>query len=548
MKPWRAALAVIVVGAGLATAAAAITRLGDTPDGWCRDVTDEVGLEHRNPYGPVTAFEEMGAVMQRNMGNGAAVGDYDDDGDLDVYLLSNAGHPARLFRNDLESGELRFRDVTEEAGVSDDGLGRVAHLADLDGDRDLDLLVLNDHDGEGVLPPSRLFRNDGDGTFTDVSEKSGLQFVSFLIGGASLADYDRDGDLDVYVSVWTREIGASPVGTEPEGPWPGANALYENLGDLTFRDVTRQVGLEPLRLDTFTTVFHDFDGDRDLDLYVTVDHREDRFYEQVMPGRFADRSSEALVNHRGNDMGVAAGDATGDGSIELFVTNVFDPQQSFGVSPPGNTLLETEPRDGGGIRFRDQAEARGVLDVGWGWGTTFTDIDLDGDLDLFAVQGFDEFVGPDFELHDRSSVLFTNNGGGQFTPHPDDACAFAGDQRSLIAFDADRDHDPDYLITQVDRSPLLIENQASRGGGRGATVVLDAPAALAAGARVESTTSSGSVTQLVLAGGSYLAGPPLEAYLGLGDDHAATVSVTWADGSVTDIGEVAAGTTVRAQP
>jgi len=542
---WVQVGAATIAVVGVLSAATMFT-LDQVSNQWerCTEIAAESGLAFENPYGPVTAGEDMGITMQRNMGNGAAVGDYDGDGDLDVYLLSNSGHPAALFRNDSRQGHIRFTEATDAAGVGDVGLGRIAHFADLDGDTDLDLLVLNDQDPGGALSPSRLFRNDGDGTFTDVSEQSGLQPVGFLIGGAALADYDADGDLDLYVSLWTREIGGSPIGSEPAGLWPGANALYENRGGLRFVDVTEAVGLDPLRLDSFTTVFHDFDNDADLDLYVAIDHREDRFYEQDGEGNFLDASSPALVNHKGNDMGVAAGDISGDGMIDLFVTNVFDPQQSFGVGPPGNTMLITEMVDGQ-VRFRDQAKDRGVLDVGWGWGTVFTDVDLDGDLDLFAVQGFDEFVGREFELHDRTSVLFENDGDGVFTPFGDDSCEFEGDQRSLIAFDADRDNDPDYLITQVNGPPLLIENHAR---GQGITVILSGPAAMSAGAVVEAEVGDRTVTQLVIAGGSYLSGPPLEAYVGLGDATGAEVRVRWADGTSTELGRIEAGQTAIAFP
>lgn len=531
----RLAAAVVVVGVtSAAWMAFEELRFESADTALCREIASDVGLQFDNPYGPVTATDDLGIMMQRNMGNGAAVGDYDGDGDLDVYLLSNAGHPAALFRNRLEQGSLAFEDATEEAGVADEGLGRVAHFADLDGDDDLDLLVLNDRDPDGVLPPSRLFRNDGDGNFTDVGSASGLQPVGYLIGGAALADYDLDGDLDVFVTMWTREIGGTPIGAPLAGRWPGNNALYENRGEMTFVDVTSEVGLDPLRLDSFTSVFHDFDGDDDLDLYVAVDHREDRFYEQTAVG-FVDASSPALVNHVGNDMGIAAGDISGDGLIDLFVTNINDRQQLFGVDPPGNTLLVSEMVDGQ-VRFRDQARTRGVDDVGWGWGAVFTDADLDGDLDLYAVQGFDEFVGAEFELYDRESVLFENDGTGTFSARADGSCAVPGDQRALVAFDADRDHDPDYLITQVDRPTLLLENQAS---GRGLTVVLNA--APAAGAVVEARVGPETVTQLVMAGGSYLTGAPAEAYIGLGDETAAAVTVRWADGHTTDLGIVKAG-------
>jgi len=508
----------------------------------CVDVASDVGLVFDNPYGKVLAEEESGRVMQRNMGNGAAVGDYDDDGDLDVYLVSNDGSPSKLFRNELaESGEAGFTDVTAEAGVGDRGLGRAAHFADLDGDGWLDLLLVNDHI-PGELPPSRVFANRGDGTFEDVTDGSGFTPTGFLVGGTALADFDGDDDLDGYVSYWTRELGGSPVGGEIEGAWPGSNVYYENLGDFRFEDTTKDVGLDGITRDTFTAIPHDFDADGDFDLYLTVDHRADIFYENK-DGKFVDVSSEAHVGHRGNDMGVATGDVDGNGTFDLFVTNVFDPQQSYGVDPPGNTLLLVEST-GEIPRFSDEAEERGVLETAWSWGTAFVDVDLDADEDLMVVQGFDEFIFDDFELNDARSSLLINDGEGTFEAAVDSGCDVPGDQRTLISFDYDRDGDPDFLVTQVDLPALLLENQAT---GNALTVRLDPGDAASAGAIVEATTGGGVMRRLVLAGGSYLSGPPSEAYFGLGSAETADIDVIWPTGEVKTYPSVEAGSLLEVE-
>ena len=541
-----------VVVFALAAAAVAVASLwlvaparGD--DRTCVNVAAAVGLNVRGAYGTTVAPGPMGAMMQRNMGQGAAVGDYDSDGDLDVYLVTANGHPNRLFRNELRpSGTARFTDVTEAAGVGDTGLGRLAHFADLDGDRRLDILLLNDRHPDGRLSPSRLYRNAGDGTFVDATEGSGFDPVGFIVGGASLADPDADGDLDVYVAYWTQELGGDPGLREVRGIYDAENRFYRNDGDFRFTEIAREAGLSGIRRDTFSSVFLDFDGDRDLDLFVAVDHLADLYYEQISPLRWEDRSVAVGATHTGNDMGVAAADLGSDGSVDLFATNITDPKGEFGTSQ-GNVLSAVERGQDGTLRFVDRAAAMGVTDTAWGWGTSFLDVDLDADLDLFVAQGMDEFVSATSPaVRDATSALFLGDG-ETFTRATDSGCDVGGDQRAALAFDYDRDGDQDVLMTQVAFSTVLLENRTP--AGRSITVDLGDGGAAAAGARVAVRTGERVVTQFVLAGGSYLAGPPLEAVFGLGTAPAADeVRVTWADGRETVVRDVAAGSVIRPVP
>lgn len=542
-------LAVALAGSGVAALASGVLSRGGGTNGIaCTDVASAVGLDFRGHYGPTVADDAMGAMMQRNMGEGAAVGDIDADGDLDVYLIAQAGRPNRLFRNQLaETGRATFSDITEAAGVGDTGLGRAAQFGDLDGDGDLDLILANDRDPDGVLSPSRVWRNRGDGTFEDVSAASGFDPLGYLIGGLTLVDYNQDGRLDVYVSMWTLEIKATPIGLPPVGRWPGSNRMYENQGGLVFRDVTDAVGLGGVHQDTFTAVFHDWDGDRDADLYLAVDHREDRYFRND-GARFVDASAEVNVGHVGNDMGVAVSDVNGDGMLDLFVTNVMDPEENFGTKPPGNTLL-LALRDGdGNLRFEDHAPGTPLWDTGWGWGAAFTDIDLDGDLDLFAVQGFDEFIGRySASLFQDTSRLLLNDGAGAFSPAVGTGCDVEGDQRALVVLDYDRDGDPDLLITQVGLPTVLLENRSPR--QHWLTVELAAGTGHDSGAAVTVTAGGRTASQLIIAGGSYLAGPPPEAYFGLGEaTDADEVRIRWDDGSTLVLNDVPGDQILRVAP
>ena len=513
----------------------------------CVDVTQAVGLDFVDAYGTTVASTPMGEMMQRNMGSGAAVGDYDADGDLDVYLLGQEGVNNRLYRNELaETGRAEFRDVTEAAGVGDLGLGRLAQLADLDGDARLDLLLLNDADPDGVLPPSRIFRNQGDGTFIDVTQGSGFEPLGYIVGGLSLADLDGDEDLDLFITYWTQELGGDPARPTGRGSLPATNRLYLNDGGMRFRDATTGSGFGGIRNDSFASIIADFDGDSDLDVYVAVDHQPDLYYEQTGPLQWAHRSGRVDEGHKGNDMGVAVADLGSDGKLDLYLTNITDPTGAFGTGA-GNVLLSTEPGDDGSARFIDHAADLGIEDTAWGWGTAFLDIDLDADLDLYAVQGMDEFVGDvSPALRDATSRLFLGHEQG-FARAEGSSCEIPGDQRALIPFDYDRDGDLDLLITQVDDRAILLENRT--GSGRSITVDLSGAGAVAPGSVVRVDAGGKRVTQVLLSGGSYLAGPPLEAVFGLGGAAAADqVLVMWSDGRETRLADVPSGTTVHPTP
>jgi hypothetical protein len=515
----------------------------------CNNVTQQVGLDFNGDPGPVLAKDRLPRIMQENMGQGVAVGDYLNNGYLDVYVLAQNGHQSRLFRNDPgSSGGRVFTDVTATAGVGQTGLGRVAQFADLTNSGHKDLVVVNDYVPGTNTMPSKIFRNNGDGTFTDVTPGSGFAPVGFIVGGMALADTSGSGFLDIYISYWTYELGASPPDAQPKGKFAYHNLFYRNLGNYHFQDVTDEVGLGGVSVDAFTPVFARFTGHRLPDLYVAVDHRSDMFYENVN-GHFREASLPHGVGHAGNNMGVAVGDVEGKGALDLFVTNIYDPVGNFGNVPRGNTLLMQNPGPSGRFKFVDQAVQRHVLDSGWGWGTSFVDAAGNGNMDIYAVQGFNQFVGLlSTPISENRAHLFMSNGHGGFQLASKTGCDVPGDQRSLVVFDFNRDGRPDFLITQVGGPLILLENDSP--ATNWLTVDLSrAPDNLAAGSRVIVTVGGKPTCQYILAGGSYLAGPPREAYFGLGSaSRADTVRVEWSNGTASVFHSVAAGTVLQATP
>ena len=503
------------------------------------DVTERRGIDFVVEVNEV--FEEieapLGRVSVENMGQGAAVGDYDNDGDLDIYLVGHVGQANRLYRNDLERGDKYFTDVTP-ALLADEGLGRVAHFVDLDNDGWLDLLLINDDDASGNYEPSKLFKNDAAGGFVDVTEASGIHPIGYLKGGAAVVDYDGDGLLDVYVTNWNYRP------TEGPGPFPGINRLYRNLGNLEFEDMTTEI--IGTAANSFSAIFTDFDGDLLPDLYVAVDHGYDNFFSNVDGENFVDIAEQAGVRHWGNDMGIAAADFDDDQDLDLYVTNITHPDREL----TDNVFYVNQLTETGELWFNEEAHERGVHDTYWGWGTEFVDVDQDGDLDIVAVTGFDEWnewVGSYRSLIGTPSVLFLNDGAGQFERRLGAGLDEAQDSRALIAFDYDRDGDQDLLVTNVGQPARLYEN-VSTGLGNALTVVL-APDAMALGGVVYATVAGVTKRRDVVLGRSYLAGTPSEVHLGLGDAEVVeSLRVVWVDGSETALTDVAANQLVRIEP
>ncbi|MCP3978490.1 MAG: CRTAC1 family protein [bacterium] len=492
------------------------------------DVTAARNINFVGTYGsgfPLIFPEDM---LQANMGNGAAVGDYDGDGDLDIYLLAQLDLPNVLLRNDLDTGSKTFTDVTATAGVGDLGMSRVAHFADLDNDGDLDLVLVNDNNMTALFPVSKLYRNDG-GSFTDVTAGSGFEPLGFLRCGTSLADYDGDGLLDVYVTNWGLEASVG----QPN--FPGSNRLYRNLGGFTFEDVTEDVGLGTLNRDSFTAIFHDFDDDQRPDLWVALDHTEDEFYWNTPTG-FVNDTAGVGADHTGNDMGMAAADFDDDGDLDVYATNITDPNGIFPTTQY-NVMHVNQDNGGGSTLFVDEATTRGVEDTYWGWGVEFTDSENGGDLDIVAVTGFDAYVDladPGSPIYTTPSVLFVNDSTAMFVRDATAGLEAEDDSRGLVAFDYDRDGDEDLLITNVNQPVRLLEN-VSDPQGHWLTVRLQQTAGgnrNGVGATVWATIGGKTRRRDMIVSDSYLTGSPAEVHFGFG---AASVvdelRVQWTDGS-----------------
>jgi hypothetical protein len=375
-----------------------VPRFAPEPDG------AGIANVHTNEGSPVFRLFGGGADNPVGASGGSAVADVDGDGCEDVFL---AGSPdAALYRSECDG---RFTDVTVAAGIPRPypAVATGAVFFDYDNDGWPDLFVAAARGGD------RLFHNTGGGHFVDVTAAAGIAPGRWGSMG-TVADYDRDGFLDLFVVRMGDEEATVPHPNYGAKNGVGCT-LYHNNGDGTFTDVTRRAGVGHTGWD-LAGAWGDYDGDGWPDLYVANEFGGNALYHNERDGTFTERAAEAGVVDGGAGMGVAWGDYDGDGNLDLFVSNMhansawalFHPDfpapipwryRLLGLVTPevqrrsdaiiahltrGSTLY----RNDGNGHFTDVSEAAGVRDAQWGWSAEFLDYDDDGRLDLYSVNGF----------------------------------------------------------------------------------------------------------------------------------------------------------------
>jgi hypothetical protein len=447
------------------------------------EIADKVGLKFRH-YNGMTGKLFLPEVM----GAGAALFDFDSDGDLDIFLvqgsvLAPTDQPAhtlfpwretveprgRLFRNDLIVGKdgsrtLKFTDVTEQSGIRANGYGMGAIVGDVNNDGWPDLYLCN-------LGPNRLYLNNGNGTFTDATEKAGVDDSRWSTS-AAFVDYDRDGWLDLMVVNYADfNVANSPACYAettlkdycgPRSFRAVGNRLFHNKGDGTFEDATVTAGVAREFGHALGLVTADFDRDGWMDLYVVNDGDPNQLWINQKNGTFKNEAllAGAAVNRDGQaeaGMGADAGDFDGNGTEDIFITHLMEET---------NTLYVIH----GDASFEDRTREAGLGLPGsrlTGFGTLFFDYDNDGRLDLLVVNGAVRLLqdlaskGDPYPLV-QPNQLFHNEGSGRFvevSEQAGEAFRLSEVSRGAAFGDIDNDGDTDVLVTNNNGAARLFLNR-----------------------------------------------------------------------------------------
>ena len=505
------------------------------------DVAAAAGLREPVVYGGVESHK----YIVETMGCGCAFFDYDNDGWMDIFLLSGTrldgdpqGATNRLYKNNRDG---TFTDVTDRSGLRAVGWASGVCVGDYNNDGFEDLFCT-------FFGQNRLYRNNGDGTFTDVAQGAGLWSPQPRWGaGCSFLDYNRDGHLDLFVSNYIRFSferapvpGANsncnwkglPVVCGPRGLPPGRHSLYRNNGDGTFTDVSEQAGISAATQGYgMTVVAADLDEDGWPDIYVACDSTPSLLFMNNRDGTFREEGvlrGVALSDDGGEQagMGVAIGDYDLDGHLDLMKTHFADDASGL------------YHNDGAG-NFDDLTRAsRVAVETRYvGWGAGMVDLDNDGHPDLLMVTGN---VYPEVErklpqyanktpravfrnLGDRTfEELVEGAGPGIAEPHCSRGCAFG---------DFDNDGDVDVLIVNLNEPPSLLRNDLT-GAHNWIKVKLEGVKSnrSAIGARVLVHCGGRTQAQVVVSQSSFYSSNDPRLHFGMGTCRVADIEVFWPNG------------------
>jgi len=505
------------------------------------DVAHEAGLREPVIYGGTQSKK----YIVESTGCGCAFIDYDNDGWMDIFILSGTrldgapeGTTNRLYKNNRDG---TFTDVTDKAGLHRVGWACGVCIGDYNNDGFDDIFCT--YFGQNVL-----YRNNGDGTFTDVTKAAGLPDDQQRWGaGCSFVDYNRDGHLDLFVSNYVRfsfehapvpgqnsscSWKGIPVECGPRGLATGRHSLYKNNGDGTFTDVSERAGITRASASYgMTVVAADFDEDGWPDIYVACDSTPSLLFMNNHDGTFREEGvlRGAALSEDGMEqagMGVGVGDYDLDGHLDIFKTHFAD---------DANILYHNDGK--GNFEDATTSSRLGVETRYVCWGAGIVDLDNDGDPDLFMVTGH---VYPEIEKklsqypNQTPRAVFRNLGHGAFEELVEEAgpgIAEAHSSRGCAFGDFDNDGDIDVLIVNLNEPPSLLRNDLS-GKANWIKVKLEGTKSnrSAIGARVLVHYGGKTQAQAVLSQSSFFSCNDPRLHFGVGTSNTIDIDVYWPNG------------------
>ncbi len=511
---------------------------------WFEECATPSGLDFVHVSGFVEKF-----IFPEIMTTGAALFDMDGDGDLDAYLIQggvlsqkegarDAAPGNQLYAND---GEGNFTNVTVGSGADDKGYGMGVASGDYDSDGDVDLYVSN-------LNGNVLLQNDGSGHFTDTTETAGVGCTTWSASSA-FVDYDRDGDLDLFVSnyIYWDEDSELPCQDPPRGRTycspnsydaPTPDVLYRNDGDGTFTDVSLEVGLRSSKGNGLGVLCADFDGDGLQEIFVANDGTPNKLWVVGADGKLTEKGliKGCAVDDQGRakaGMGVSAADLDFDGDEDLLVVNLKGEDDSL------------YRNDGG--RFSDRTPRAGLAHISskrTRFGVVLRDFDHDGVIDVYQANGHVTHPiipvdGDPFAYHNNLIRGLPKMRFESMTPQGGVANPLIATSRACAFGDIDNDGDLDLLVHNRDLGAHLLRNIAPKNGNWIQIQLQERSGSPALGATLSAKAGDRILRRQVRTTESYCAASDPRIHFGLGQSKTLTsIQVTWSDGQVESFDEL----------